>query len=182
MKTFKTLGLYMALILLFCLSCNKQNKGIQLSNNDSINKVLDTAIADTITRRSIDSTNLLSKTKTPIAKRKAAPKDTVKIYTTVDEMPSFPGGEREFSIYLGENLKFSKHILDMGLQGRFRVQFVVTETGKIENIILKKGVHPECDKEFLQFISNMPRWNPGILDGKRVSTYYTFSMFMPGYR
>lgn len=181
MKTSKTLGLYMALILLFCLSCNKQNKGFQPSNNDSINKVLDTAIADTITRPNIDSTILLSKAETSVAKRKAVPKDTVKIYTTVDEMPSFPGKEVELQKYLAENLNFPKEELEMGIQGRFAAQFVVTETGKIENIILKKGVSPKCDKEFLRVINNMPRWNPGILDGKRVPVYYTLGMFMPRY-
>ena len=166
---------HLSFILLFLLiiSCKEQRKTIIKDIGDKTNTIIQDSTTDTLVNN--DSLILnLDTTKFSIIK-KAAPM----IYTTVDEMPSFPGGQSELSKYLDENLKFPKDELEMGIQGRFTVQFVITKTGKIENAVLKRGVSPKCDEEFLRVINNMPKWNPGIHNSKRVSTYYTFAMYMP---
>lgn len=64
--------------------------------------------------------------------------DTIKtkkqVFTIVDDMPGFPGGEMEMMKYIGTNLRYPKEAQDAGAEGRILVRFVVTETGDLTDV------------------------------------------------
>lgn len=99
--------------------------------------------------------------------------DNEKPFMTVEQMPSFPGGEAEMHKYIASNLKYPEKAKEEGIQGRVTVRFVVSKQGDITNTVILRGIDPECDKEVVRMLKSMPRWIPGSQDGKTVPVYYT---------
>lgn len=100
------------------------------------------------------------------------------IYTVVEQMPSFPGGEAEMLKYIGKNLKYPEEDREMGIQGRVVVRFVVGSDGVIRNAELIRGRGSALDSTFLKLVQDMPKWNPGMHEGKAVPVYFTFPLMV----
>jgi len=94
------------------------------------------------------------------------------IFTIVEEMPSFPGGEAELFKYLGSNIKYPAMARDAGIQGIVYVTFVVKEDGKISDVRVLRGVGGGCDEEAVRVVAKMPSWKPGKQRGKSVRVQY----------
>jgi len=95
------------------------------------------------------------------------------IYSTVDQIPEYPGGEGAMMKYIKDNLKYPITAFEKGIQGRVIIRFVVEKTGTINNVELIRGIDPACDKEALRVIKTMPDWKPGKMKGESVSVYFT---------
>lgn len=91
----------------------------------------------------------------------------------VEIMPEFPGGMTALMKYLGSNIKYPTISQEMGSAGRVIVQFVVNRDGSIANPTVVRGVDAYLDKEAIRVISSMPKWNPGVQNGKKVRVKYT---------
>ena len=100
-------------------------------------------------------------------------KDKEKVYTVIEKMPQFPGGESELLKYIGNNLKYPVEAQQKGIQGKILVRFVVNKTGKVENAEVIRGLDPAIDKEGLRVINSLPIWMPGEQKGEKVSVWYT---------
>lgn len=96
------------------------------------------------------------------------------IYEIVEEEAEFPGGKKAMLNYLAENLKYPESAIELGVQGRCYVKFVVSAKGQVYNVKVLKGVTdcPGCDKEVVRVIKTMPKWKPGRVNGKDVDSYY----------
>lgn len=53
------------------------------------------------------------------------------------------------------------------------MQFIVGTDGSITNARVVRSVNQYLDKEALRVVSVMPRWKPGMQDGKPVRVRYT---------
>ncbi len=95
-----------------------------------------------------------------------------KPYVTVEQMPQYPGGETEMRKYIAKSTRYPEVARENGVQGRVVVRFVVSKTGKIENVEVIKSLDPACDKEALRVVSSMPNWTPGRQNGAAVSVYF----------
>lgn len=95
------------------------------------------------------------------------------IFTEVDKLPEFPGGQAALLKYLNTNIKYPTIAQENGVQGRVIVQFVVNKDGSIVDAAVSRGVDPYLDKEALRVINSMPKWKPGTLKGKPVRCRYT---------
>lgn len=91
----------------------------------------------------------------------------------VEHMPEFPGGMTQLMKYLSSNIKYPSISQEVGSQGRVIVQFVVNKDGTIVDPTVVRGVDAYLDKEAVRVISSMPRWNPGVQNGKKVRVKYT---------
>ena len=96
-----------------------------------------------------------------------------KVFDMVEQMPTFPGGQQELMSYLGKNIKYPTISQEMGSAGRVIVQFVVDKDGSISNPEVVRGVDAYLDKEAIRVISSMPKWRPGVQNGKKVRVKYT---------
>jgi TonB family protein len=88
------------------------------------------------------------------------------------KMPEFKGGQKAMFTYLMENVKYPEEAVEKNIQGNVIVKFVVTETGKVENATVIRGVDPLLDAEALRVISSMPDFEPGMENSKAVSVEY----------
>jgi len=98
--------------------------------------------------------------------------DEGKIFTVVEEMPGFPGGEEKLFEYLRKNIKFPPVARENGIQGRVFVTFVVDKDGRVKDVKILRGIGGGCDEEALRVIRSMPDWKPGKQNGRAVSVQY----------
>ncbi len=95
------------------------------------------------------------------------------IFTVVEEMPKFPGGDAELLKFIAKSIKYPVIAQENGIQGRVICSFVVNRDGSVVDAEVLRGVDPSLDKEALRVISTMPKWTPGKQRGKPVRVKYT---------
>ena len=95
------------------------------------------------------------------------------VFTIVEEMPSYPGGEAKMYEYLGKNIKYPQIARESGIQGRVFVNYVVEPDGSVSNVKVLRGIGGGCDEEAMRVVKAMPKWKPGKQRGKAVRVSYT---------
>jgi protein TonB len=95
------------------------------------------------------------------------------VFTIVEQMPSFPGGDAKMYEYLGKNIKYPQIARETGIQGRVFVNFVVEPDGSVSNVKVLRGIGGGCDEEAMRVVKGMPKWSPGKQRGKTVRVSYT---------
>ena len=98
---------------------------------------------------------------------------TNEIFTVVEDMPQFPGGDAALLSYIGKSVKYPVIAQENGIQGRVIVSFVVERDGSVADAVVVRGVDPSLDKEALRVVNSMPKWTPGKQRGKPVRVKYT---------
>lgn len=96
------------------------------------------------------------------------------IFTIVEKMPSFPGGDEELFKYLAKNIKYPPMEKDNGISGTVYLKFVIGPDGNVSGIEVQRGVKggPNLEQEAIRVVKSMPPWTPGVQNGKKVSVYY----------
>lgn len=96
--------------------------------------------------------------------------------TLVDQPAQFPGGETEMLKFIQKNFNYgSANYKEQDIKSnKIFVEFVVTKTGEIRDVKVKKGINPLLDKEAIRVIKSMPRWTAAKKDGKAVDMIMVF--------
>jgi periplasmic protein TonB len=89
-----------------------------------------------------------------------------------DQAPEFPGGTNEMYRFISVNVRYPQLEKEKGVQGKVFVKFVVEADGSITNVSILKEVPngPGLSKESMRVVSMMPKWKPGMKNGKAVRT------------
>lgn len=98
--------------------------------------------------------------------------EETKIFTVVEQMPMYPGGDGALMGYLRDNIHYPTVAAENGVQGRVVVGFVVERDGSITDVKILRGVDPSLDREAMRVVKSMPRWNPGKQNGSAVRVKY----------
>ena len=96
-----------------------------------------------------------------------------KPFIIVEQMPQFPGGEKEMMKFIKNNLRYPATAIEMGIFGTVTVNFVVGRDGRINNIKIIRGIGGGCDEEAVRILEKMPPWSPGKQGGMAVLVSYT---------
>lgn len=96
-----------------------------------------------------------------------------KIFTVVEVMPEFPGGQGELLKFLAKTIKYPVIAQENGIQGRVTASFIIEKDGSIRDIEVIRGVDPSLDMEAVRVLSAMPKWTPGKQRGQDVAVKYT---------
>ena len=94
------------------------------------------------------------------------------IFTIVEDMPAYPGGELEMRKYLGKSIKYPQMAQDAGIQGTVFLTFEVDKDGKIKDVKVLRGIGGGCDEEAIRVVKAMPQWSPGKQRGKPVRVQF----------
>jgi len=97
------------------------------------------------------------------------------IYEEVDEMPVYGNGFDDVVNYIISEVKYPEQAKKNGIQGKVFVSYVVTKTGKVENVEVVQSVNELLDAEAVRVVSSMGNWEPGKKDGQVVNV----KMVMP---
>ena len=95
-----------------------------------------------------------------------------KVFTSVEQMPQFPGGDAALMAYLRDNIHYPTVAAENGVQGRVVVGFVVERDGSITDVNVLRSVDPSLDREAMRVVKGMPRWTPGKQNGSAVRVKY----------
>jgi TonB family protein len=95
-----------------------------------------------------------------------------KIYSIVEEMPKFPGGEGAMLEFIAKNIKYPGKARENGIQGRVYITFVINKDGEIKDARVLRGIGGGCDEAALHVINSMPRWKPGKQNGRPVQVQF----------
>lgn len=90
------------------------------------------------------------------------------IFTIVETMPEFPGGQQAMLEFIARNIKYPPLARESGIQGRVFVNFVVEPDGSVSNVKVIRGIGGGCDEEAIRVVQSMPKWTPGRQRGKAV--------------
>ncbi|WP_190277238.1 energy transducer TonB [Taibaiella lutea] len=96
-----------------------------------------------------------------------------KIFSAVDELPEFMGGQQGLMNYLSSSIRYPADAREKNKEGRVVVKFVVCTDGSLCNEEIVKSVDSSMDQEVLRVVKAMPNWKPAKQNGQAVKTYYT---------
>ncbi|MCF8235154.1 MAG: energy transducer TonB [Bacteroidales bacterium] len=108
----------------------------------------------------------------PVEMEEETGAEEMEIFTVVESMPEFPGGEAKLYKYLADNIEYPQLANESGIQGRVFVTFVVERNGEITDVRVLRGIGGGCDEEAVRVVQSMPRWKPGKQRGKPVRVQY----------
>ena len=98
-------------------------------------------------------------------------KDSV-VLKTVEQLPEFPGGIVQFMKWLTRNLRYPPIAQSQRMQGKVVVSFIINKDGSIASPTIVQSVDPVLDREALRVVKMMPRWKPGLQNGKPCRTMF----------
>jgi TonB family protein len=96
-----------------------------------------------------------------------------KIFTSVDEVPEFPGGIEAFYMFIAKNTRYPATAREQNIHGRIIVSFVVERDGSLSDVHVTRGIGGGCDEEAVRVIKLSPFWKPGAAQGKPVRVQYS---------
>jgi TonB family protein len=91
----------------------------------------------------------------------------------VEHEAVYEGGMNKLINFLTKNLKYPKEMMEYGYGGESTIEFVVCADGSICNAKVTNKAGKLFDNEALRVVQLMPKWKPGMQDGKAVSSYYS---------
>jgi len=97
------------------------------------------------------------------------------IYTLVDKMPEYSGGNVALQRYIVENFVYPQQDY---FQASFQVEFIIENDGAPINVRIRNKQEKElteAEKEIISVIRKMPKWQPGECKGKVIPV----RMFLP---
>ena len=87
-----------------------------------------------------------------------------------DTLSTFPGGDSAFEKYITDNLLSTREALNGHINGIVELSFVIDEKGYAGDISVMKRLGYGCDQQATRLLRNMPRWQPGVIAGRRIKT------------
>lgn len=94
-----------------------------------------------------------------------------KVYTIVDEMPQFPGGQKALHQYIYKNLKYPASAYVNDIEKTIYVDFSIDTQGNVINAKVDNPIEGNdggITLEALRLINSMPKWKAGIHEGQDV--------------
>lgn len=91
--------------------------------------------------------------------------DTGIVFTRVQEIPMYPGGENARKKFIKEHFKYSSLGQNVKIEGVVWISFIVEKDGSLSAIKVLNGIGAACDNEVLNVVKQMPKWIPGKRNG-----------------
>lgn len=156
----------------FCEACSRE---AWLGDSAAINKfIASCGVIDTVSYDTLHN---------PVKEKAAYQKITMKlnsgkvmyadsIFFVAQQMPSFPGGDRELFKFLSKNLKYPESARQAGISGTVYLKFIVERSGELSHFTVMRGIDGECNTEAIRVLKSSPVWNPGMHKGKPVRVQF----------
>lgn len=95
------------------------------------------------------------------------------VYLLPDVNPEFPGGEKALNKYFRSELKYPESAEENGIEGRVVVQFVVDESGSVQDVeVVEPAEDESLNEEAIRVVKEMPAWTPATKNGEPVNAQF----------
>jgi len=119
-----------------------------------------------------DSESIKSE-KNDVIKEEVSVSKTDQIYDEVDVMPEYPGGMEALATFISQNIIYPDKAKSSNATGKVYVSFVISETGKVENVEVAQSENEIFNQEAIRVVSALANWTPGYKDNKAVKVRFT---------
>jgi protein TonB len=99
------------------------------------------------------------------------------IHFTAEIMPQYPGGEKALMKFLSRHTEFPEMERMNGVEGKATIKFVVNEDGSITDASVLKSASKGFSKEALRVVALLPKFTPGMQNGKKVKVQYVLPFY-----
>lgn len=141
--------------------CNVSRVQYQLGSDEATGRIM------------AKNENLQATKEREIVEIKVVTNEVQDVFTVVEKMPEFPGGEVELMNFLKTNVKYPAESAKNGKQGRVMLGFIIETDGSISNIeSLSTDIDPLLVNEAIRIVQAMPKWTPGKQRGQAVRVKY----------
>jgi len=108
--------------------------------------------------------------------------DSNGVYTFVEHNPEFPGGDAELLKFIQRNIQVPAADSEFEYMGcKILLSFVIDTDGSIRDVNLIKLKERGWNYEITRLLKLLPRFKPGIQDGKAVKVYFRLPILLePG--
>ncbi|MGN7987487.1 TonB family protein [Pedobacter sp. 22226] len=90
--------------------------------------------------------------------------------------PSFPGGMKKFYMFLAKSIRYPADARNSRAQGKVYLSFLVSRTGKIEDIKVISAPHISLAEEAIKVLEQSADWIPATLFGKTIAVPYNINI------
>ncbi len=90
-----------------------------------------------------------------------------------DMEAEYPGGMAALMEFLAQNIKYPQLAKDGSITGKVYITFVVEKDGSVGHVKVARDIGGGCGAEAMRVIKMMPKWTPGLQNGRPVRTSYT---------
>jgi len=87
---------------------------------------------------------------------------------TVSKMAEYIGGQEAFFKAIGQEISYPPEARENGIEGEVIIEFEITKTGEVENIVIKEDIGGGCSEEakrMLEVITQGVSFHPAELEG-----------------
>lgn len=99
--------------------------------------------------------------------------ESIHDFASIEEMPDFPGGMKQFYSYVSQNYRYPQAARQAGLSGRLIISFIVEKDGTLSDIKVLRDLGMGTGEEAVSMLGNSPKWIPGMQKGQPVRVQYT---------
>ncbi len=97
--------------------------------------------------------------------------DSNAIYSSVEQIPTFPGGMQSFNLFLKKNLKWP--VGEEDVRGKVFLKFIVEKDGSLTDFVILRSPSFAFGNEAIHVMKKSPKWIPAKIKGQPVRCYYT---------
>ena len=87
-----------------------------------------------------------------------------------EQMPTFKGNVNQ---WISQNLTYPAVAYELGIEGRVMVKFIIEKDGSLSHVQVLRGIEPALDKEAVNVVKRMPKWNPAMRNGQPIPVWLT---------
>ncbi len=96
-------------------------------------------------------------------------KGSTMVFTMVEQMPEFVGGEKARGVFFVSNLNYPAKARENGISGTVYISFMVDTKGNVSDVKVLRGIGGGCDEEAVRMIKlTSGKWKVGMQNGKPV--------------
>jgi len=102
------------------------------------------------------------------------PEEKPKELFDIDVVPQFPGGEAAMLKYLSTSIQYPETAKKAKIEGMVALCFVIEKDGTLSGIEnVTPNVYADLVTEATRVVKAMPKWTPGMDEGKPVKVKFT---------
>lgn len=94
------------------------------------------------------------------------------VFVPFEKQPEFPGGIEKFYEVVRSHIKYPEQMRESSIEGKVFVQFVVEKDGSVTDFKTIRDPGYGSEEEAKRVMALLPKWNPGIQNGRPVSVKY----------
>ncbi len=95
------------------------------------------------------------------------------IFVQVEVAPEYPGGENAMYEFISRNVNYPIKEKENGISGKVIARFAIMTDGSTDHIEILSKTPEAFNQEVIRVIKAMPKWKPGMQDGRAVPVYFT---------